>query len=118
MIDIALAIDILTPKAQYRGSVTSNMKREYDAILWVDNRKKPTWEELQTSWDIYEAKKLGDEVIAQTKTTNKAQTISDTFPSWVVVNNSIDAISNLAEAKIFIKKLARIVYWLTKDTEV
>ena len=47
----------------------------------------------------------------------KAQAIIDNLPSWAQVNTAIDNIANLADAKAFIKKLARITYWLAKDTE-
>ena len=39
------------------------------------------------------------------------------LPSWVQVSTAVDNISNLAEAKAFLKKLSRIVYWLAKNSE-
>jgi hypothetical protein len=45
----------------------------------------------------------------------KAQAIADNLLSWSQVSDVVDAISNLAEAKVFIKKLARVVYWLAKN---
>jgi cell division protein FtsB len=47
----------------------------------------------------------------------KAQAILDNLPSWAQVNTAVDNIANLADAKAFLKKLARITYWLAKDTE-
>jgi hypothetical protein len=41
--DVALAIDALVPAAQYRGSVTANTEQAYQAIVWLDERPKPTW---------------------------------------------------------------------------
>lgn len=49
--------------------------------------------------------------------TSKAQAISDNLPSWAQVAAAVDNISNLAEAKAFLKKLARVVYWDVKDSE-
>jgi hypothetical protein len=45
------------------------------------------------------------------------QAISTNLPSWSAVDGAVTAISNLAEAKTFIRKLARVVYWLAKKTE-
>ena len=45
----------------------------------------------------------------------KAQALIDNLPSWAQVSTAVDNISNLADAKIFIKKLARVVYWIAKD---
>lgn len=47
----------------------------------------------------------------------KMQSFIDNLPSWAVVSTAVDNIGNLADAKVFIKKLARIVYWLAKDQE-
>jgi len=38
------------------------------------------------------------------------------LPSWLQVADAVDGIANLAEAKAFLKKLARVVYWLAKDS--
>lgn len=47
----------------------------------------------------------------------KAQAFLDNLPSWAQVATAVDDISSLAEAKAFLKKLARVVYWLAKDQE-
>jgi flagellar biosynthesis component FlhA len=47
----------------------------------------------------------------------KAQAIVDNLPSWATVDSAITAIANLADAKAFIRKLARVLYWLAKDKE-
>ena len=47
----------------------------------------------------------------------KAQAFIDNLPSWDGVSAAVDNIANLAQAKVFIKKLARVVYWLAKDKE-
>ena len=49
-------------------------------------------------------------------TYNKRQIdLEANIPSWSAVASAVDNISNLAEAKIVLKKLARIVYWLAKN---
>lgn len=54
-------------------------------------------------------------VAEQDRQTQRAADIATNLPSWAQVNTSIDNISNLAEAKVFIKKLARVVYWLVRE---
>ena len=39
------------------------------------------------------------------------------LPSWSQVSTSVDNIINLADAKVFLKKLSRVVYWLAKETK-
>ena len=43
--------------------------------------------------------------------------IQTNLPSWAQVETACDNISSLAEAKAFIKKLSRVVYWLAKNSE-
>jgi hypothetical protein len=43
--------------------------------------------------------------------------IIDNFPSWTVVANAVDNIASLADAKAYLKKLSRVVYWLAKNSE-
>jgi hypothetical protein len=46
----------------------------------------------------------------------KNQDFITNLPSWVQVSTAVDNIANLADAKVFIKKLTRVVYWLAKNT--
>lgn len=39
------------------------------------------------------------------------------LPSWSQVEIACDSISSLAEAKTFLNKLARVVYWLARNSE-
>jgi len=73
---------------------------EYVAAKAVD----PNW--------IVEQQTIADRAATQKA---KVQAMVDNFPSWSQVSTAVDNISNLAEAKTFIKKLARIVYWLACD---
>ncbi len=50
--DVATALDILVPAAQYRGSLTPNTQRAYDQIKWQDQRAKPAWSAIQTEMDV------------------------------------------------------------------
>jgi hypothetical protein len=47
----------------------------------------------------------------------KLASIQANLPSWNVVSNAVDNITNLAEAKTYLKKLSRVVYWLAKNSE-
>lgn len=54
MIDIALVLNI--NKYLYSGSVTSNTEENYNLIVWLDDRKKPTWDQLNIQWNILNSK--------------------------------------------------------------
>jgi len=45
----------------------------------------------------------------------KAQSIIDNLPSWAQVNQAVTNISDLPSAKVFIRKLARVLYWLARN---
>jgi len=45
----------------------------------------------------------------------KIQDIVDNLPSWDAVETTINNISRLADAKAFLLKLSKIVYWLAKN---
>jgi hypothetical protein len=55
-------------------------------------------------------------LVAQKVQADKEQAVLDNLPSWKQVSDSIDGAANLAEAKVIIKKLARVVYWLAKNS--
>ena len=46
----------------------------------------------------------------------KAQAFIDNLPSWSQVDTAITNIATLADAKAFIRKLTRVVYWLVKNS--
>jgi hypothetical protein len=48
--DIALAIEVLIPSAEYFGSTTKNTKSEFDALVWNDSRQKPTWTAISNAY--------------------------------------------------------------------
>ncbi|MBW1777952.1 MAG: hypothetical protein JRJ54_10225, partial [Deltaproteobacteria bacterium] len=41
----------------------------------------------------------------------KKQEIADRLPDWATVENAVNNISNLEEAKAYLLKLSRVVYW-------
>lgn len=47
----------------------------------------------------------------------KKKAIDDNLPDWATVKQAISNISNLEEAKTFLEKLSRVVYWLAKNKE-
>ena len=50
------------------------------------------------------------------KEQQKQQAIVDNLPAWTQVDAAITAITSLAEAKTFIRKLTRVVYWDVKNS--
>lgn len=51
-----IAIVLKEEDYMYSGSVVNNKKAEYQNILWLDARPKPTWEEMNDKWDIISIK--------------------------------------------------------------
>ena len=52
VMNVALTIDKLVPRAEYFGSPSDNTKESYDALRWFDSRPKPTWEQIESEWVI------------------------------------------------------------------
>jgi hypothetical protein len=46
---------------------------------------------------------------------DRQKAIDDNLPSWSQVETALDNISNLAEAKAALKKIAKVVYWMAKN---
>ncbi len=44
--------------------------------------------------------------------------LADALPTWASIEGAVDAITNLAEAKVFLKKLARVLYLHIKNSGV
>lgn len=51
--DVALTLEALVPAAKYRGSLTANDKAAFDALVWEDDRAKPTWQEMVDNTIVY-----------------------------------------------------------------
>lgn len=45
----------------------------------------------------------------------KDKAFNDNMPDWSTVSDAIDNINDLAGAKVFLKKLSRVVHWLAKN---
>jgi len=80
---------------------------DYDRIEWNDVRPLPSAEEIEAIDPT--------PYLPQTVTAQKTKDIIDNLPSWAHVSKAVDNIANLADAKIFLKKLARVTYWLAKN---
>jgi hypothetical protein len=115
--DVALILNDQIPKAQYYGSLTDNTQEAYGALHWHDVREKPSWAILEAAWNTYLTNKQVIELEEQNRITAKETVISANLPTWSQASTAVDAITNLAEAKVFIKKLSRVVYWLAKNSE-
>ena len=64
----------------------------------------------------YLAEELAEKEAAEALQTAKQQSLVDNLPSWFLVNDAINNIANLADAKAFIKKLSRVVYLDLKNS--
>ena len=46
----------------------------------------------------------------------KAQAIIDNLPSWAEIDAAIEAATTIAAMKVIVRKMARVVYWLAKNS--
>lgn len=60
-----------------------------------------------------EAKEKADK---EAEVIQKETDINTNLPTWQKVSDGIDGISSLAEAKTILKKIARVVYWLARNS--
>lgn len=63
------------------------------------------------------ASPLDESSSLETEETKRNQSFLGNLPSWTAVSTACDNISSLAEAKAFLKKMARVICWLAKDSE-
>jgi hypothetical protein len=64
VVDIALCLDRLVPKAQYFGSCIDNTEPEYNSLIWNDERDKPSWDKI-VEMDLIIAKELQKDKIKE-----------------------------------------------------
>ena len=57
------------------------------------------------------------DMLAAEAQAEKAQDFIANLPSWSQVQTAISNIGNMAEAKQFLLKLSRVVYWLAKNSK-
>lgn len=55
--------------------------------------------------------------IVKQRTEARHLAVVENLPKWATVANAVDGITNLAQARAYLKKLSRVVYWLAKNAE-
>ena len=76
---------------------------------------KGAWQQVWEIMEMTQEQKGAVDVAEAARAAAKARAILDNLPSWAAVSTAVDNITNLADAKAFIKKLARVVYWDVKN---
>lgn len=56
------------------------------------------------------------EVDAKSAEAAKQQAFIDNLPTWQQVSDAIDGVNTIAGLKVVVKKLARVVYWLARNS--
>ena len=46
----------------------------------------------------------------------KEQAFADNLPSWQVISDAIDGATTIAQLKVIIKKMARVLYWIARNS--
>jgi adenylosuccinate synthase len=112
--DIPKALSKIRPGAKWNLAVIEN---GYDSLIWMDDiQTKPSLAEIEAAYLVIQAEELAIKQAEQAKIDARVQAVVANLPSWSQVNAAVTAISSLADAKAFIRKLARVVYWLAKDS--
>lgn len=96
----------LIPDAQFMC-----WENDYNRIIWYERNSKPlpTIQELEA---IPQA-----EIDAKNPIIQRQNDIDTILPSWNEVSTYLDGLTNLADAKVALKKLARVIYWLVKNSK-
>lgn len=99
-----------------------NVPNEHPNLDYKLLPRGPQPDPQELKWDVdlqrfvsLEAGDITPKAQAKLDQQQKAQDIVDNLPSWNQVETAINNISSLAEAKAFLKKLARVVYWDVKN---
>jgi hypothetical protein len=88
--------------------------------------EKDIIEKEVTPLEYQEALKIDPVVIASTAAAETAKTleqtklaaIQDNLPDWATIKTAIENATTIAALKVIVTKLARVVYWLAKNSEV
>jgi hypothetical protein len=112
----------LSDKLVIPFAIDSPEKTEYEA--WVDagNIPRPNPPSGHHKWDNVSKVWYADAEVDAALTNDLSnsedmvlQELNTLLPSWGQVDQVITDISNLADAKVFIRKLAKVVYRLAKN---
>jgi F0F1-type ATP synthase epsilon subunit len=57
-------------------------------------------------------------VVEQQKQAAKAQALIDNLPSWQAVSDAIDAADTVPKLRAIVKKIARVTYWIAKNSAI
>lgn len=108
----------------HRGETFWNMTTLKSLVVEVLGSLPAGWTELpmpdnESKWNgsawVPDTDKINARLAEEARIAAKAQAILDNLPSWAAVDAAVTNIANLADAKAFIRKLARVVYWLAKN---
>jgi flagella basal body P-ring formation protein FlgA len=88
--------------------------------------EKDIIEKEVTPLEYQAALKVDPVVIAETAAIETAKTleqakltaIQDNLPNWATIKTAIENATTIAALKVIVTKLARVVYWLAKNSEV
>lgn len=112
----------LAPTLEWKYGLVANTKydvaRGRSVITSWRHESIPEPDEAQLDLDMaeYEVYKTAKDAQDAADAAQIAQDLTNNLPDWATVNTAIDAISDLAEAKVFIKKLTKVVYGHIKGT--
>jgi len=85
-----------------------------DLAVEIPDKETHKWDEATQQFVLLGQDDITPEKQVELDAQQKAQEIIDRLPDWTTVKSTVNNISNLAEAKAYLLKLSRVVYWLAK----
>ena len=97
-----------------QNAISAGYLEEDIEVKWVTDEEYA----VAKAEDPNEIARIAEQEAKEAILAAKAQAIIDNLPSWSQVKTKINNITDLAGAKAFLLKLARVVYWDIKNTEL
>lgn len=99
-------------EAQSDATVGTLIKNAINAGYTVDQIE----EKSVSSSDFATLLRTPEVIAREQEVVAKFQAFNDNLPSWAEVETAIDGVTTIAGLKVVVKKLARVVYWLAKNS--
>lgn len=114
------ADELMKCVSRLRPSGIFSVVVEYSGLPYLkwdqaNTTKEPTQAEIEAVLTTVRAEIEAERLVEEAQVQARFNDIASNLPSWAEVSTAIDDVTTLAGAKVILKKLARVTYWLAKD---